>query len=273
MCVELIKLCIVEINKLNKDIDRNRYKVKYSDEYYLTLIFYMLNDVNNWNFISKLKEYNSEYKYHYKTIYNKFVYWTKKDIFKNAFNNFIYTKKTNLLLTDAFSINNKFGSEEIVINPENKKKKVTKLAVVSSNDNFIHSVKNFELNKQNEKYNTAVHDVKMISKSLEEVKIQNNSKYFHLLGDKAYKTQECIKLNNKKVKIITYDKKNAKIKNSNYKNKKLEKRIKVEHVINNIKKYERVKTRKDRKIITFMSWIYMSSLINNINVTNTTKKT
>ncbi len=59
MFVELIKLCIVEINKLNKDIDRNRYKVKYSDEYYLTLIFYMLGDVNNWNFISKLKEYNS----------------------------------------------------------------------------------------------------------------------------------------------------------------------------------------------------------------------
>lgn len=28
---ELIKLCLIEINKLNKNINKNRYKVKYSD--------------------------------------------------------------------------------------------------------------------------------------------------------------------------------------------------------------------------------------------------
>lgn len=126
MNIELINLCIVEINKLNKNIDRNRYKVKYSNEYYLTLIFYMLNDVNNWSFISNLKGYKSEYKYHYKTIYNKFVYWSKNNIFFNAFYNYKYKRNTNLLLTDAFSINNKYGSEDVVINPEYKKKKLQK---------------------------------------------------------------------------------------------------------------------------------------------------
>jgi hypothetical protein len=28
---ELIKLCLIEINKLNQKINRNRYKVKYSE--------------------------------------------------------------------------------------------------------------------------------------------------------------------------------------------------------------------------------------------------
>ena len=53
---------------------------------------------------------------------------------------------------------------------------------------------------------------------------------------------------------------------SKFKNKKLKKRINVENAINNIKRYERVKIRKDRNIITFMSWIYIASLINNVNV-------
>jgi hypothetical protein len=75
-------------------------------------------------------------------------------------------------------------------------------------------------------------------------------------------------LNNNIVKIITPDKLNTKNKNSNYKNKKLKKRIKVENVINKIKLYERIKTRKDRNINTYMSWVYISCLINNINVNN-----
>jgi hypothetical protein len=76
------------------------------------------------------------------------------------------------------------------------------------------------------------------------------------------------KYNNKIVKIITPDKSNTKNKNSNYKNKKLKKRIKVENAINKIKLYERIKTRKDRNINTYMSWVYISCLINNINVNN-----
>lgn len=226
----------------------------------------MLNDINRWSFISKLKDYNSNFKFHYKTIYNKFVYWSKKDIFKNAFYNYRFKSNTNLLLIDATSINNKYGSESLIINPELKKKKITKLSVVSNNNNFIHSIEVFDLKTKNENYNTGVHDVKMIKKSLEKIKINNESNYFYLLGDKAYKTKEIIKLDNKIIKIITPDKKNTKVKNTNFINEKLKKRIKIENVINKLKFFERVKTRKDRNINNYMSWIYISSLINNINV-------
>lgn len=106
----------------------------------------------------------------------------------------------------------------------------------------------------------------MISQSLKNIKIKNESKYFYLLGDKAYKTKDNYKLNNKNIKIITPDKKNAKNKNCNFNNNKLKKRIKVENVINKLKRFERIKTRKDKNINTYMSWVYISALINNINV-------
>ena len=44
MYSKLIELCLIEINKLN--IDKNRYKCKYTNEYYLNFIFYILNNVN-----------------------------------------------------------------------------------------------------------------------------------------------------------------------------------------------------------------------------------
>ena len=140
----------------------------------------MLRDINSWFFISKLKDYNSNFKYHYKTIYNKFLYWSKKDVFKNAFYNFYFKSNTNLLLIDAVSINNKYGSDSIVINSEYKKKKITKLSIISNEFNFIHSIEVFDLKTKNKNYNTSVHDVKMIKKSLEKVKINNNSNYFYL---------------------------------------------------------------------------------------------
>jgi len=89
MITDLIKLCLIEINKLN--IDRN----KYLNTYYLNFIFNVLNDVNNWFFILKLKDYNLKYKYHYKSIYNKFLHWSKNNVFKNAFYNYHFKLNTN----------------------------------------------------------------------------------------------------------------------------------------------------------------------------------
>ena len=70
----LIKYCLSEIDKIlkPKHIKYNS-KIKYSNEYYLKMIFFMLNDVNNWKFLKNLKLYTSKYRYHFKTIYYKFL--------------------------------------------------------------------------------------------------------------------------------------------------------------------------------------------------------
>ncbi len=77
----LTKLCLIEINKINININKKRYKPKYSNEYYIDKIFNLLNDINNWKFLQNIKKCVSKFKYHYKTIYNKFRYWTNKNIF------------------------------------------------------------------------------------------------------------------------------------------------------------------------------------------------
>ena len=57
-------------------------------------------------------------------------------------------------------------------------------------------------------------------------------------------------------------------KNNKFKNNKLNNRITIEHVNLNLKRYERVLLRKDRTVNTFMGWIYVASLINNIQINN-----
>jgi hypothetical protein len=44
----LLNCCLIEINKINES-RHSKYnkKIKYTDEYYLIMIYYLLNDVNN----------------------------------------------------------------------------------------------------------------------------------------------------------------------------------------------------------------------------------
>ena len=55
MDLELIKI----INKIIEDkYPKNNHKKFYSNEYYLINIFEMLNDINKWETLTKLKSYN-----------------------------------------------------------------------------------------------------------------------------------------------------------------------------------------------------------------------
>jgi len=58
------------------------------------------------------------------------------------------------------------------------------------------------------------------------------------------------------------------LKNTKFENKKLKKRIIIEHCNLNLKIYDRIILRKEQKIKTFMSWVYIAALINNIRVNN-----
>ena len=275
----LKKLILIEADKLDK-LRKFEYEITYTNEYYLDMILYLLNDVNNWKFLTKIEGYGFNLekknipKYHYKTIYNKYVYWIKKDIFKKAFYNYFYKKNTNLLLLDATSIVNKYGYENITVNQEYKKKKITKLSVLTNKKGFIYSILPFKINKEKGKHSTSVHDIKMIDEHIKDINnnnnIKNNSKYFHQICDKAYKCKNTLNKQylNKNINTITPDKKNTINKNDKYKNNKLKNRITIEHVNLNLKRYERVLLRKDRKLNTFMGWIYIASLINNIQINN-----
>ena len=70
------------------------------------------------------------------------------------------------------------------------------------------------------------------------------------------------------INTITLDKKNTILKNKNFKNIKLKKRIYIEHTNLNLKRYERLLVIKDRNLNTFLGWVYITSLLNNIRINN-----
>jgi hypothetical protein len=59
-------------------------KCKYSTSYYLENIIYVLKDVVSWKSLQIL--YKDHSKYHYKTIQDKFIQWSRLGIFEKTFN-------------------------------------------------------------------------------------------------------------------------------------------------------------------------------------------
>lgn len=279
-CKEIAKqIILTEIENYEKKIvykdkDCRKHPKSYSNSYYLDMIFYVLSDVVSWKTLNLLKACKSDKPNHFKTVENKYSEWCKQGHFRNAFNNYKPIIKSNVLLIDATPINNKNGVEDISLHVENKKKKVTKLSVLTNENKFIHSVVPFKIASETDIYKTSVHDVKMIEKSLENVQnlSPEKNKVFVMLGDKAYKTQIKYKFNDEDLKIIVPDKKNSITKISDEDAKLLKKRTKVEHTIQSVKCYNRTYVRRDRKLINFMGFIYIACLINNIRQ-NKPKKT
>jgi len=263
------------INIFNEVIDnkynKTKYKTSYSNEYYLTNIFEMLNDINKWETLKKLKTYNPVIinnkiaSTHYSTIRKKFNKWSNDGIFESAFNKCINLTKKNLdikLSIDSSFINNKYGIEDIALNIDNKKKKASKISLITDSSKFIYSILSIKINKseikkidkrkkQNKKLKKKrlgfIHDVNTIQDTINKINSVYDFNSVTLLGDKGYISKKEYKYNNKKVTLLTYKKINQKP-NSKNDLKILKERIYSENAISRIKKSLKVMTRKDHKI-------------------------
>ena len=248
----------------------NEYKRIYCTEYNLILILQVKNNANNWSFLQKLSICDGSYK----NVYKQYCRWTKKGIFEDSFYNFtlnLNLQKEENLLIDASSFSNKYGSENVTVNSEYTKKNITKLSVITTKQGVILSVKPFEINSKKIIYNkeekiikTTEHDSKTIQKSVDLIK--NKIEILNIIGDKGYKTSNIITKNEKKINIITPNKKNQK-KNLNTieNNLNMKGRYKIENIFGIIKmNNERIMLRKDKNLINFMGWVYIACLENNL---------
>ena len=110
--------------------------------------------------------------------------------------------------------------------------------------------------------NGFVNDVNTIKFTIKN--INKNYKFkINLIGDKGYITSNKFYFKRKKIELLTLKKNNQKDKT---KNLKISKRKIIENTIACIKKNERIMTRKDHKMHTFMSWIYITCLLHNIKI-------
>ena len=75
--MEFVKNYILKELEILDSKRKRIYDVKYTNEYYINMMMYLFNDVNNWKFLKNIDGYGNKIqkelipKYHYKIIENK----------------------------------------------------------------------------------------------------------------------------------------------------------------------------------------------------------
>ena len=210
----------------------------------------------SWEALAKIKDY--KIKFHYKTILKKHLKWAKMGIYDEV--NKILVKKyilNNLnknhfidLLIDSTNINNKNGIESIGLG-ENKKKKQTKISIISINNEIIST----KIIKGN------TYDGNSIEQSIIELRKMIKFRRVNLIGDKGYHKNKKFReylLKKYKTNIIYPQKKNQRVRTNNFKKKKLKNRYKVEHCIQQLKKFNRISLRQDKTDISYNGFIKLA---------------
>ena len=232
------------LNYVNIKLPRIR-KSKYDYSYYLNQFVLVLTKLSNWTSLNYVVNSNSK-DYHYKSIYNEYIRWTNANIFVNAYElllNKYYLKlkhvkksKTINLFIDSTFILNKHGSQSVAKHYEYKKKNATKVSLIADVSKNILGV-----------YippNSNTHDVKLVDLTIDNIKLKlNDIKNINLIGDKGYISKNKYNINTK------------------FEHKLLELQYTVEHSINELKRADRLTSRKDKINITFLSFIYLRLIL------------
>lgn len=203
----------------------NKRKPTYTNKYYLDNFNAVLSDVTKWKILSKMNIYkpkeNNKKDFHWKAIENKFKQWTKFDIFKIAFNEFMIDNEKNLfgtenkdqlnMIIDVIKISNSLGSENVGVNGEYTKKNVTELSFITigkiplgvhpieiNKDKCIEDVKN-----KYKKYNE-----RTISKKIKKVEIIKNERLKDIEKMRNVKINKILKQKSDKVNKINLNNKN-----------------------------------------------------------------
>lgn len=132
----------------------NERKPRYSPGYYLTNILNLLNDFNSWRSLTKSIDIDREKPNHYKTIAAIHRLWSERGVYRKAFEEIrnICNSAEDLaeidILIDATLIINKYGSDYVGYGGETRKKKFTKITMITDTKKKII---NLAANKTSEK--------------------------------------------------------------------------------------------------------------------------
>jgi hypothetical protein len=170
-------------------------------------------------------------------------------------------KKENKELKKKFKKMLKTGIIDVLDDKDNKKDiecKIDNIQIKNNKTSETNEIKETKIIK------TSIHDVMMIQTSINNIKTKfNNLDNITLTGDLGYLTTKQHKINKKDILLITPKRKNQKSENIESVKIKLKSRYKIENCFSSIKQYERIILRKERKIRTFMSFIYIACAIEN----------
>jgi hypothetical protein len=212
-----------------------RYNTKYSNEYYLKHIIYVLKDVVSWKSLQIV--FNNKSYNHYKTLSKIHLKWSRKNVYIDAFNKIkelnINCQITNNLYIDGTLIINKNGIDKKGYGCGESRKKQFSSVTLVCNENlkpvcFFSNEVNIKIIKCNNEIqiNTLAHDSKAIEKAIHNI---NSTKKYYLIGDSGYLINEKRKLElPANVTLIAPKRKNQLIRTTPEEKEKLKKRYKVE---------------------------------------------
>jgi transposase len=239
----------------------NKRKPKYTNEYYLNKIIFILKsgcsfrDANN-TFID----------HHYSTIYKKYIYWTEYGIFNNLYmklineykNKFLKHKHKSYILDlfiDSTNIRNKNGKDCLGRNYQDKYKNGNKITIISTKDKFPLAAKIDKANK---------HDSKILTDGIIR-NMKNNLELnkITIVGDKGYIINDDKKkqFNRRNIKIIHPYRKNQKKKNNKMELKLLGKRYRIENFFAGLKQFKKIQLRYESKIINYEGFLKISLIV------------
>lgn len=244
------KTILLDLIKLNSN-NLGR-KPSFDFEHYLDVIIYVLASGISWTYLDK--------ELHYSTYYKKFRYWSKLNIFQEAFdiiNQLNNDNKNNKLFTenlfmDSTDILNKSAFQDIGKSHKYKYKNATKINVVINNLGMPLGIKIVSAN---------IHDTSITLDTI------NNISYKVLLpknmiGDKGYISKSNKNtLKKKNINLVYPLRKNSKdIKSYAYKH--LSKPLLKDRYINEnffswFKAIKRLTDRYDRITETFSSFVHL----------------
>ena len=144
-----------------------------------------------------------------------------------------------------------------------KKKNATTLTAICDDNKLPLGITYMDTNLSKTKTgkHTIKHDINGVQKTLDNIPF-NLKKYItvKLIGDKGYVSSKNFNVFNRQVKMIYPKKKNQKTKNTKKEKKILYKRHKIENFFTQFKKYNRIVVRNERKIVHYMSFVYIGLL-------------
>lgn len=197
------------LDAVNKLFLRQR-QPKYSNEYLIDNILDCSVNFQSWSKYGKvLNKYSTCPKFHHKYLNEIYIKWSNLGIFESAYTNIIkenldYNPTDINLNTDVTCISNMCGIEKIGINPEYKKKNVTKVAILNTLNNVPISLNILENKCIHNAYKTLNHDKTSVQPLLNNTLIDmNKTGNIKINGDKAYISTDAYKYKNKNVTIIT----------------------------------------------------------------------
>jgi transposase len=240
------------INDYSKKKTKRRPNL-YKLEHYVDVIYKQLRTGSQWSEI--------ESKCHSTTYHKKFMEWSKEGLFRMAHEilvNIIYElkriskKDLSHLSIDSSMIKNNRGCDGIGSNHYDRYRNATKVSVVVT-DNGLPLGFSFA--------GANVHDTKMVSENLDNIKIKIVGS--RLLADKGYnslKLKKALK-EDRKINLIYPLKKNQKNKYfSNNELKKLKGRTIVENYFAWMKSFHRLLMRFDTYLINYASFCYLGAI-------------